>query len=107
LPDEAVARQHAIAVARELMSHREHETRLWRVQVCDDYLQPLFEVLFADVDATLQGFPRDLRVSIKRVARTAGALNDAVAEAERTLRESKETLARADRVLASIRQHAE
>lgn len=60
-PDEIAARRHAIAVARELMLHRETETRTWRIQVCDDYLLPLFEEPFAQIDETLtERFSPDL-----------------------------------------------
>ena len=53
LIDEAAARLHALAVAQQLMRHRETDTRGWRIQVCDDYLVPLFEVFFAEVDQSL------------------------------------------------------
>jgi hypothetical protein len=44
LVDEGAARLHAVAVAQQLMRNREVDARAWRVQVCDDYLRPLFEV---------------------------------------------------------------
>lgn len=49
-PDDGAAREHACAVARELMRNREDRTGHWRIQVCDDYLQPRYEFLFADLD---------------------------------------------------------
>jgi len=42
LPDEVAAYDHAVAVAGELMRNRENQARLWRIQVCDDYLRPRF-----------------------------------------------------------------
>jgi hypothetical protein len=47
--DEAAARVHARAVARELMRNREAKTSHWRIQVCDDYLLPRYEYPFADL----------------------------------------------------------
>jgi len=52
LVDEAAAQLHAIAVAGELMRHRESVSHSWRIQVCDDYLEPLFEVFFGEIDET-------------------------------------------------------
>lgn len=102
-PDNAAARRHAVAVARDLMRHREPETRPWRIEVCDDYLQPLFEVPFAHVDETLaEGYPRDFRISIKRVARMSAAFNSAMIETRATLGDVQKTLARVSRLLASF-----
>jgi hypothetical protein len=102
LADEVAARDHAVAVAQELMYNRENQTRLWRIQVCDDYLHPCFEVLFAAVDPSLPKLPANLQGSIERVVRTAGALNDAMVQMRATLRDCRETLARADQFLSSI-----
>jgi hypothetical protein len=57
--NEGEAQRHAHAVARELMRNRESKTGHWRIQVCDDYLQPRYECLFADVDNTLERFDSD------------------------------------------------
>jgi hypothetical protein len=102
LADEHAARLHAAAVAQQIMRHREHDTRGWRVQVCDDYLKPLFEVFFAEVDETIGSLPIDLQASIENVVRTAAALNDAVAAMQSTLSEVRQTLGRADQILATI-----
>jgi hypothetical protein len=102
LADAAAARKHAIATAKELMHNREIETQRWRIQVCDDYLLPLFDVVFAEVSETVRMYPPTLQASIGRVARTGGALDDAVAKVQVTLGDVRETLARADQVLASI-----
>jgi uncharacterized protein DUF6894 len=101
LPDDTAARAHAVAVGRELMRNREVDTRLWRLQVCDDYLEPKFEVLFAEIDRTISRLPSDLRGSIESVCRTAGALSDAILDVRSTLAEVRSTLARADRFLPS------
>ena len=60
-PDDAAAQAHAHAVARELMRNRERKTAHWRVQICDDYLQPRYERLFADIDQTLEEYDSNLR----------------------------------------------
>ena len=64
LLDEVAARRHAMAVARQLMQQRETATRGWRIEVCDDYLNPLFEVFFAEIDEALELFPPHVQVSI-------------------------------------------
>lgn len=100
LANEIAARHHAMAVAREMMRHREDETRLWQIRVCDDYLNPLFDVFFAQVDEPMAGYPRDLRISIKRVARTVAAFKHAFFDTQVTLKQQlRETLAHADRIL--------
>src|SRR5215467_14077874 len=68
--DLADARRHAHTVAGELMRNRENWTGHWRVEVCDDYLQPCYECLFADVDGRLQAFGDDTRNSFINEART-------------------------------------
>jgi hypothetical protein len=100
LVDRAAARQHAVAVARQLMRNREVATRRWRIEVCDDYLHPLFEVFFVEVDETLPYFPPHLQASIEGVLRTAAALNDAIAGVKTTLSKVRQTLGQADRLLA-------
>jgi hypothetical protein len=102
LADEAAARLHAVAVARQLMQHREAGSRTWRIQVCDDYLHPRFEVFFAEVDQTFEAAPLQLQASIEDVVRTAAALDDSIAIMRATLSETRETLVRADRILASM-----
>jgi len=102
LPDEVAARAHAVAVAQQLMQHREMQTRNWRIQVCDDYLKPLFEVYFAEVGETLKGFSLHLQDSIKDVARTAASLDDALLSMRTTLTDVHATLGRADQILGSM-----
>ncbi|MBX9826472.1 MAG: hypothetical protein K2Y27_15965 [Xanthobacteraceae bacterium] len=102
LADEAAARRYATDVARQLMRNREGDTRGWRVQVCDDYLRPLFEVFFAEVDESLKGYPPGYQRAIGQVARTAAGLNDAVTAMRVTLTDVQTTLQRAGRLLASL-----
>jgi hypothetical protein len=102
MADTTAARLHAVAVAQQLMQHREADTRGWRIQVCDDYLHPLFEVLFAEVDESFAGFPIHVQASIEDVVRTAASLNDAIYNMQTTLSDVRQTLGRADRILAAI-----
>jgi hypothetical protein len=103
--NEAGARSHARAVARELMRNREAKTSHWRVQVCDDYLQPRYEYLFADVDEKLEAFGADVRVSVTAVARTTAAMNDAVEKIDTSLAELRQTIDRIDFILSSRTRH--
>ena len=90
--DIADARAHAHAVARELMRNRERSTGHWRVQVCDDYLQPRYECLFADADQRLQAYDEDLRGSIVRIARTTAALSDAIGNIDCAMSNLRQTM---------------
>jgi hypothetical protein len=90
--DIANARAHAHTVARELMRNRESRTGHWRIQVCDDYLQPRYECLFAEVDQRLQAFGDIMRGSVIRVARTTAALNDAMQDIDDTMSDLRQTM---------------
>jgi Domain of unknown function (DUF6894) len=96
--DIADARAHAHAVAGELMRNRENSTGHWRLQVCDDYLQPCYECLFADVDQRLQAYGDVLRGSMIRVVRTTAALNDAVQNIDDTMSDLRQTMRLLDAV---------
>jgi hypothetical protein len=103
--NEADARAHARTVARELMRNREAKTSHWRVQVCDDYLQPRYEYLFADVDEKLEAYGADVRVSVTAVARTTAAMNDAVRKIDASMAELRQTIDRIDFILSSRPSH--
>ena len=96
------ARAHAHAVAGELMRNRESSTGHWRVQVCDDYLEPCYECLFADVDPRLQAYGNVLRGSMIQVARTTAALNDAVQNVDSTMSELRQTMRLLDAATAEF-----
>lgn len=99
--DETAAREHAQAVAQELMRNREIKTGHWRIQVCDDYLQPRYECLFADLDQALECFDSDLRGSLMRVARTRAAMGDALRGIDAGMIDLKQMLDRIDSIIAS------
>ena len=100
LDNDEAARNHAHGVARELMRNRETRTAHWRVQVCDDYLQPRFEYLFADVDNTLERFDDDFRVSVKRVARTTAAIGDSLRQIDTAMTDLRSMIERIDSIIS-------
>ena len=98
LSDANAARTYAAEVVRELLRHREAERRTCRLQVCDADHKPLFEVLFADFDDTLNHLSPELKANLKGVYLNAGRMNDTIDEVRATLHQLKGTLARADRL---------
>ncbi|KRR10647.1 hypothetical protein CQ12_19455 [Bradyrhizobium jicamae] len=100
-PDQMAAREHAHAVARELMRNRETRTSHWRVQVCNDYLEPCYECLFADVDHTLERYDSNLRTSVAAVARTTAALGDALRGIDAGMTDLRQILNRMDFIISS------
>jgi hypothetical protein len=102
LADEAAARAHAIGVAHELMRNCELSTRLWRIQVCDDYLQPLFELSFASIDKSISHLSPQLRQAVETVSLKAGFLNDAIWEVRTTIDHVRDTMAKVDQFSRTI-----
>jgi hypothetical protein len=93
LTDNACAYRYARTVARELMRCRETQTRYWLIKVYRDGEGPLFDVLFASVDPTLDHLRRELRTSVESVSQRKRALKDVAYACETTLRESRSLLA--------------
>jgi hypothetical protein len=94
LRDNASAYRYARTVARELMRRREIQTRYWRLEVYRDGDGPLFDILFASVDPTLDHLRRELRSLVEKASEKKRALKDVVYAARLTLRESQSLLAR-------------
>jgi hypothetical protein len=94
LPDNASAYLYARAVARELMRCRETQTRYWDLEVYRDGKGPLFNVLFATVDPTLDHLRHELRSLVENVSGKKRALRDVTHAAQLTLRESQSLVAR-------------
>jgi hypothetical protein len=86
------AKKHAEVVAGELMRNREAATAHWRVQVCDDYLIPCYECLFAEVNEKLAGYEEELRRAVIRSARTVAAMNDAMRQIGLSMLDLKQTV---------------
>ncbi len=104
LPDQDAARTHAIAVARELMRSREAVTQAWRLEVCDDYLRPRFEILFAEVDDSYPGLPPHIKETRTTVARSVASLHDALATTRESLQAVRDTFVRADQLITYVAQ---
>jgi hypothetical protein len=94
LTNNACAYRYARTVARELMRCRETQTRYWQIKVYRDGEGPLFDILFASVDPTLDHLRRELRALVERVCERKRALKDVVYACEVNLRESRSLLAR-------------
>jgi hypothetical protein len=102
LPDLATARAHAISVARDLTRNRELSAISWRLEVCDDYLVPCFEILFADIDETITRFEPQYQESIKAAARISISLSEAFYQVRNSFADVRETLARVDTMIAAM-----
>jgi len=107
LADAEAARAEANAIARELMRNREVSARSWRLEVCDDYLIPCFEILFAEVDETIAHLAPPYRNSVEVVARLSAALDDTLNHVRASLADVRATLARADKMIAMSKANPE
>jgi hypothetical protein len=85
---------YARDVARELMRSREIQTRYWLLEVYRDGEGPLFDILFASVDPTLDHLRREFRSLVEKVSQNKRALRDIANAVNLTMRESKSLLAR-------------
>ncbi|HZP79476.1 MAG TPA: hypothetical protein VFB45_25300 [Pseudolabrys sp.] len=96
------AQRHAIDIARELMRNRTLSSRAWRIEVRDDYLLPRGEVLFAEVDQSLDEVGPQTRETIRFISRYNAALNDAVVDVKASLGEVRASFARIERLVAEM-----
>jgi hypothetical protein len=103
-PDQETAHAHALIVARELMRNREPKTRTWRIAVRDHDLQPCSEVLFATIDETIAHLRPSHRQSVEALSNSTATLFDAVDQVQNTLFNVRDTLARADEMMAHLRR---
>ena len=99
LPDDRSAREHAEAIARELMAHREPRTRSWRLDVRDNDGLPCFDLLFARFDDTLSHLTPDLRISLETLCASSASFTEAIHAMKLTLLDIKATIARAEGAL--------
>jgi len=100
--DRGAARDHAVAVARELMRNGSLHVHNWRLQVCDEYLWPCYELLFPSIDDSLSHLPFEYRRSIEHACRNTALLHDSIADVQRSLLQVTETLIRADQIMDRI-----
>ena len=94
LTDNTSAYCYALSVARELMRCREIQTRYWELEVYRDGEGPLFDILFATVDPTLDHLRHELRSLVEKVSGKKRALKNVMYAAHLTLRESQSLVAR-------------
>jgi len=94
LVDNASAYRYACGVARELMRSREIQTRYWLLEVFQYGQGPLFDILFATVDPTLDHLRREVRVLVENASEKKRALKDTIHDIGLTVRESQALLAR-------------
>ena len=102
LPNLEAARAEAVAVARDMMRNCELPPRNWRLEVCDDYLLPCFEILFAEVDETIAHFQPQHRKEIEASAWNLAMLSDAFYRVRTSLLDVRETLARTDEIIGTM-----
>jgi hypothetical protein len=98
LADEAAAHAEAAMVARDIMRNNRSHTMSWRLQVADEQRVFCFELLFANADEELQAFPERMRDTVTQSAHRLASLNDDINAIQRSLRQVRATLARADRM---------
>ena len=91
-PDDMAAQDHAQTVARELMRNRETNTAHWRIQVCDDYLQPRYEYLFVDLDPALERFDHEFRTAVRATMQTTAALRDSMTRIDVEMNSLRQTI---------------
>jgi hypothetical protein len=91
--DRERALDHARDVARELMSARELQTRMWRLDVYEDG-HPVEQIPFVFLDPTLAHLDPMLRTSVERWSNTLRDCKEAVSAARATVRESRALVAR-------------
>lgn len=94
LPDRGGALRYAHNVVHELMSHRELQTRFWRLDVYEDDHQRVFEIPFASVDQTIAHLSAEWRRAMERLCERRRSLAEVMHAAGVTVRESRALVAR-------------
>ena len=101
-PDRESAHAHATLVARELMRNREAPTSAWRIEVCDDYLNPCCNVLFADIEDSVSHLDPAYRDSVRTVARSTANMLEALFRVRASIEQVRETMAQADAIISTV-----
>jgi hypothetical protein len=94
LLNDKIAYRHARGVVGELMDHQEDVTRYWRLDVYRDNGDKVFDILFAELDQTLDHLGPGTRALVELNAQRRRALRDAHYEASITRREAQALVAR-------------
>lgn len=99
LEDDAAARDHASAVARDLMRRREDKTRHWQLTVRDANGGFCFELVFAAADETIELLRPPLRHSLESMYGAVAHVSGAIGDLRTTVMQVRSTLAKADRIV--------
>ena len=94
LPDSKAAYDYACDVAHEVMDHREATTRSWKLDVYENGAERVFEILFANIDETLNHLKPDNRKLVEMAAMRRRLLQDTLQATWITCRETQALLAR-------------
>ena len=94
LPNAEIAYCYACDVVGELMDHREELTRYWRLDVYRNNGEKIYDILFADLDPTLDHLRPEIRALVKLNSQRIRSLRDALHEAATTRREAQALAAR-------------
>jgi hypothetical protein len=101
-PNDAAAQEEATLIAQDLMRNQETKRGSWRIEVRDQDLLPRSELLFAEVDQTIDHLPAEMREPHIVAARRIAAFSDAMLAVRKSLSEVMETLSRADAVMTVV-----
>jgi hypothetical protein len=94
LPDEVAAREHAAAVARELVRNRQIGVRSWRLDMCDASHQLQTSLILAEFDEGLASLSSPFRETVMDGCVQSASLRDAIRDLNKTLLQIKGTIAR-------------
>src|SRR5262245_18326154 len=94
LPSDDAAVDHARLVAAELVRNRERKTRHWRIDVQNEEGKRIFETALISQDRTLAHLRPPLRKLVEELGERCCALQETIAVARVTVRQSRALVAR-------------
>jgi hypothetical protein len=94
LQDRADALRYSQDVIQELMSHRERETRSWRLDVYENDHNRIFQIPFASLDRSLDHLRPEWRGRVESLCEHNRSLQEVLHAARLTVRESRALVAR-------------
>jgi hypothetical protein len=94
LPNDEAAYGYACDVARELLQGRDGVMRHWALDILTANGNKVSEILFAEVDPSLEHLRAELRVTVNQANHVRRSFKDASFAAAQTKREAKALLAR-------------
>ena len=69
---------YACGVVRELMRHREWETRCWSLEVHEQSQGKIFDIRFAEIDSILEALPENWRSAVEQLWQGVRSLQGAL-----------------------------